>query len=160
MSELAPGDRAPDFALPDDEGRVVKLSGLRGRWVVVTFYAEDDTPVCSKQVCSFRDSFAAFDEADAVVLAISSDPVDSHRRWRARAKLPFALLSDAENKVASRYGAHGEKLMYGRKVMGVIRTTVIVDPKGRIASLQRRVRTEGHAGRVLEELRRAQVSYL
>jgi thioredoxin-dependent peroxiredoxin len=158
--ELAVGDKAPDFALPDDAGRKVKLSDLRGGWVVLTFYAEDDTPVCAKQVCGFRDAFAGFEEADARIFGVSSDPPGAHKAWRAAERIPFPLLSDEANKVAKRYGAHGENVMYGRKVEGVIRTTVIVDPKGKIAVLQRRVRTAGHGARVLEDLRAAQAAYL
>lgn len=153
--ELVVGDMAPDFELPDDKGRSLKLSTLRGRWVVLTFYAEDDTPVCRAQVCGFRDAHAAFAAEGAVVLAVSADPVASHKAWRVAARIPFALLSDEANRVASRFGAHGKKSMYGREVEGVLRTTLVLAPDGRIAALQRRVRTKGHAERVLEALREA-----
>jgi peroxiredoxin Q/BCP len=156
MPELAVGQVAPDFELPDDSGKRVRLSSLRGKWVALSFYAEDDTPVCTKQVCDLRDSFAGLRAAGAVVLAVSADPVAKHEAWRAKEKLPFQLLSDEGNKVASRYGAHGEKLMYGRKVEGVIRTNVVVDPAGKIAVLQRRIRSAGHASRLLEAMREAQ----
>jgi peroxiredoxin Q/BCP len=155
MSDLAVGQLAPDFTLPEDSGKPVKLSSLRGKWVVLTFYAEDDTPACTKQVCSFRDAWPSFRKAGAVVLGVSPDSPARHTVWRAREKLPFALLSDEGNKVARGYGAYGEKLMYGRKVEGVIRTTVIIDPSGRIADLQRRIRTAGHGERVAQALQAA-----
>lgn len=154
MPALKVGDQAPDLELPDEAGHKVTLSRLRGRWVVLTFYAEDDTPVCTKQVCSFRAAIGEFEQLDAVVFGISPDTVASHKAWRAAQKLPFSLLSDAGNKVATRYGAHGAKIMYGREVEGVIRTTVIVDPQGRIAELQRRIRSAGHGMRVAEALAR------
>jgi peroxiredoxin Q/BCP len=158
MPDLLVGARAPDFTLPDDAGRTVRLSDLRGQWVVLTFYAEDDTPVCRAQVCSLRDAFTELRAAGAVVLAVSGDPVSSHATWRKKERLPFALLSDADHKVASRYGAHGEKTMYGRKVEGVIRTTVILDPRGRIAALFRRLRSAGHGARVAAALRELQAA--
>lgn len=158
MSELKVGDKAPDFSLPDESGRLVKLSSLRGSWVVLTFYAEDATPVCSKQVCSFREPFAEFRELGARVFGISPDPAATHKAWRAAEKLPFSLLSDEGNKVASRWGAHGKKIMYGREVEGVIRTTAVVDPEGRIAVLQRRIRSAGHGARVVQAMREAQQS--
>lgn len=153
------GILAPDFELLDDDAKPVRLSSLRGKWVVLTFYAEDDTPVCSVQVCSLRDEFAGLKKLGAIVLAVSSDPVASHQAWRAREGFPFHLLSDEGNLVASRYGARGEKSMYGRLVIGVIRTTVIVDPEGRIAVIQRKIRTKGHGGRVVEALREAQSAH-
>lgn len=156
MTELRVGAPAPDFELPDESGKPVRLSKLRGKWVVLTFYAEDDTPVCTKQVCSFRDAFADIKDLGALVFGISSDPAEKHKAWRASEKLPFSLLSDEGNKVATRYGAHGEKLMYGRKVEGVIRTTVVVDPQGKIAWLASKIRSAGHGARVAEALREAQ----
>ena len=156
MAELKVGDKAPDFELPDEKGKKVKLSALRGKWVVLTFYAEDDTPVCTKQVCSFRDAFADLKALGAVLFGVSSDPVAKHKAWHAAEMLPFSLLSDEGNQVAIRYGAHGKKIMYGREVEGVIRTTAIVAPDGRIAVLQRKIRSAGHGARVAEALWEAQ----
>src|SRR5439155_24561355 len=143
-----------------DAGRIVKLSGLQGKWVVLTFYAEDDTPTCTVQMCSFRDDFSGFRGADALVFGVSPDDPTTHAAWRKKEKFPFGLLSDPGNNVASRYGAHGKKIMYGREVEGVIRTTLIVDPAGKIAWLQRRIRSPGHGARVLDALRNAQAAYL
>ena len=160
MSDLAVGAIAPDFSLLDDAGKTVKLSALRGKWVVLTFYAEDDTPTCTVQMCSFRDEFAGFQDADALVFGVSPDEPATHASWRKREKFAFGLLSDPGDKVATRYGAHGEKIMYGRPVVGVIRTTLILDPKGRVAWMQRKLRSPGHGARVLAELRKVQAGYL
>lgn len=156
MSELAVGASAPDFELLDDSGDLLRLSRLRGKWVVLTFYAEDGTPVCTTQACSFRDVFDGFHSAKATLLAISPDSVETHAAWKKKEKLPFTLLSDPGNKVATRYGAHGAKLMYGKPVIGVIRTTIVINPKGIISSIQRRFRTPGHGARALDALRAAQ----
>lgn len=153
MADLAEGDRAPAFTLEDDAGEKVALADFRGQPVVLTFYAEDDTPVCSVQVCEFRDSLDGFEGLDAVVLAVSPDPVDAHAKWRRKLKLPFALLSDPDRKVMRAYGAWGRKIMYGREVEGVIRSTFVIDGAGRIARVFRNIRTEGHARRVLEAMR-------
>lgn len=155
MSSVKVGDKAPDFDLPGDSGERVKLSGLKGKWVVLTFYAEDDTPVCTKQVCSFRDSHKDLEKEGALVLGVSPDRIETHKAWRAAEKIPFALLSDEGNKVATRYGAWGEKIMYGRPVVGVIRTTVVIGPNGRIAALQRKIRSDGSGTRATVALRAA-----
>lgn len=153
MAELQAGDRAPDFELLDDAGKPVKLSEFRGQPVVLFFYPEDDTPGCTAQACSFRDEFAGFEELDAIVIGISPDPVDSHRAFKRKFRLPFYLLSDPGNQVAMRYGSFGKKLMYGKEVEGTIRSSIVVDAKGRIASIHRNVRTEGNGARMLEALR-------
>lgn len=153
MSELAVGDKAPDFELLDDAGKPVKLSDFRGQPVVLFFYPEDDTPVCTQQACSFRDAFEGFEEADAIVIGISPDDVASHRAFKRKHRLPFYLLSDPGNKVATRYGSFGAKLMYGKEVQGTIRSSVVVDAKGRIASIHRNVRSDGNGARMVEALR-------
>jgi thioredoxin-dependent peroxiredoxin len=154
MPELREGDRAPDFALPDASGRTVKLSDFRGQPVVIYFYPEDDTPACTVQACGFRDEIAQFEALDAVVIGVSPDPVEAHQRFRAKYRLPFLLLSDPEKKVIAKYGAWGEKSMYGQTFEGLIRSTILVTPQGRVGGIFRNVRTEGHALRMAAELRK------
>lgn len=153
MPELAVGDKAPDFELEDDGGKPVRLSDFRGQPVVLFFYPEDDTPVCTQQACSFRDSFSDFEELDAIVLGISPDPVESHRAFKRKFRLPFYLLSDPGNKVALKYQSYGTKLMYGKEVQGTIRSSIVVDAKGRIASIHRNVRSDGNGARMVEALK-------
>lgn len=152
MSGLAVGDRAPDLELLDDSGAAVRLSELRGAPVVLFFYPEDDTPVCTQQACGYRDEWRAFDAAGARVFGVSPDDITSHRRFREMHGYPFPLLSDPGNKVALRYGAFGEKLMYGKRVQGTIRSSVLIDAEGRIAALRRNVRSAADAKRMAAEL--------
>jgi peroxiredoxin Q/BCP len=149
---LQPGDPAPDFALPDQDGRLVQLSGCRGRKVVVYFYPQDDTPGCTKEACQFNDSLADFTGRGVEVIGISADDADSHRRFRAKYGLGFTLLTDAGHQVATRYGAYGEKMLYGRPTTGVIRSTFLVDEQGRVERAWYGVRADGHAARVLTEV--------
>ena len=147
------GARAPDFELLDDGGKPVRLKDHRGQPVVLYFYPEDDTPGCTTQACGFRDSFPRFEELDAVVLGVSPDPVESHERFKRKYRLPFTLLSDPGAKVASKYGVWGERQLYGQTFVGMTRTTFLIDAEGRVASVHPNVRTEGHADRMLEQLR-------
>lgn len=153
MADLAVGDKAPDFELEDDGGKRVKLSEFRGQPVVLFFYPEDDTPGCTAQSCSFRDAFSEFEELDAIVMGVSPDPVDSHRAFKRKYKLPFYLLSDPGNEVARKYGSFGKKLLYGKEVVGTIRSSIVVDAKGRVASIHRNVRTEGNGARMVEAVK-------
>ena len=153
MADLAVGDKAPDFELEDDGGKRVKLSDFRGQPVVLFFYPEDDTPGCTAQSCSFRDTFSEFEELDAIVMGVSPDPVDSHRAFKRKYKLPFYLLSDPGNEVARKYGSFGKKLLYGKEVVGTIRSSIVVDAKGRVASIHRNVRTEGNGARMVEAVK-------
>ena len=153
MAELAVGDKAPDFELLDDGGKPVRLSDFRGQPVVLFFYPEDDTPVCTVQACSFRDEFSDFEELDAIVLGVSPDSVESHRAFKRKFKLPFQLLSDPGNVVATKYGSYGTKLMYGKEVQGTIRSSLVIDQKGRIAALSRNVRSQGNGARMVEALK-------
>ena len=154
MHELREGDLAPDFALPDDAGRVVRLSDFRGQPVVLYFYPEDDTPGCTVQACGFRDDFRAFEELDAIVLGVSPDSVASHHAFKRKFKLPFLLLADPEKAVMLAFGAWGEKNSYGQTITGTIRSTIVISSDGRVAGIFRNVRTEGHSGRMLEALRK------
>ena len=143
-----PGDPAPDFELPTDAGETLRLSALRGRPVVLYFYPKDDTEGCTTQACALRDGFPAFDAAGAVILGVSPDSVASHRRFRAKYALPFTLLADAEHAVAERYGVWKEKSMFGRRYMGVERTTFVIDADGRVAHVFAKVKPAGHAAAV------------
>ncbi len=146
------GSPAPLFALPSGDGDTVALSDLHGRQVVLYFYPKDDTPGCTTQACDLRDSWRAIQEAGAVVLGVSPDGPDSHARFAHKFQLPFPLLADEDHAVAEAYGAWGEKSMYGRTYMGIIRSTVIIDSEGIVSHVFPRVRPKGHAAMVLAAL--------
>jgi peroxiredoxin Q/BCP len=145
----APGDRAPAFSLTADDGRTVRLSELAGRPVVLYFYPKDDTPGCTKEACSFRDAWADVQDTGAAVVGVSPDGVASHQRFRAKYRLPFALLADPDHAVAEAYGVWGEKSMYGRKYQGILRTTFLIDGTGTVRRVFEKVKPEGHAREVL-----------
>jgi len=148
----AVGEVAPDLELPDDAGVVHRLSERRGHWTVVYFYPEDDTPGCTTEACQFRDLHAATTGEDAEVWGISPDDADSHRRFRAKFGLPFILLSDADHAVARRYGAWRMKTSYGRRYVGIVRSSFLVGPDGTIVRAWPTVKADGHAGAVLAAL--------
>ena len=150
---LEAGDAAPDFALPDQAGTTHSLAGYRGRTVVLYFYPRDQTPGCTIQACSFRDSHAEVLAEGAVVLGVSTDDADSHVKFRERHGLPFPLLVDAEAAVAARYGAWGEKVLYGRRYQGMTRATFIIGPDGILTKVWKRARPAGHGAAVLKALR-------
>ena len=150
------GEGAPDFELATDRGEDLRLSDLRGRSVVLFFYPKDDTPGCTREACEFRDRLAGFDQVDAAVLGVSADGVDSHRRFRDKYDLTFPLLADLDGEVSRRYGVWGEKMLEGRPIEGIHRTTFLIDPEGRVERVWRKVRPEGHAEEVLEALRSAE----
>ncbi len=139
------GDPAPDFTLPTDDGAPLALRALRGRPVVLYFYPADDTETCTKEACAFRDAFPRFRRMRAAVLGVSPDSVRSHARFRAKYALPFTLLADTDHAVADAYGVWREKQLFGRRYMGVERTTFVIDADGRVARLFEKVRTAGHA---------------
>jgi len=143
---------APEFSLPADDGTTVTLAGLRGKSVVLYFYPKDDTSGCTTEACEFRDSWKDVQQSGAVVLGVSPDPVTSHQKFKQKYRLPFPLLADTDHRVADAYGAWGEKSMYGRKYRGILRTTFLIDPAGRIARVFEKVRPEGHAAEVLAAL--------
>ena len=151
----AAGDPAPDFALPDDSGAIHRLGDQRGRWTVVYFYPRDETPGCTAEACAFRDANDDLVAAGATVWGISPDDAASHRRFRARHRLPVPLLVDGDHAVAELYGAWVEKVRSGRRTMGVQRSTFLVGPDGRIARAWHRVSPEGHAGEVAAALEAA-----
>ena len=143
---------APDFDLASDGGERVRLSALRGHPVVLYFYPEDDTPGCTAQVCELRDQYSLFREKGAVVLGVSPDDEASHTRFREKYSLPFTLLADPGHRVANDYGVWVERNKYGRKSMGIERSTFVIDEHGNVARALRRVKPEGHAERVLGAL--------
>jgi len=152
MTRLAPGDSAPAFTLLDADGNKVSLSSFKGSKVVVYFYPRDDTPGCTKEACQFTDNLAGFEKLGVPVLGISPDSTASHAKFREKYKLGITLLSDPSKETMQAYGAFGEKTMYGKTVTGVIRSTFIVDAKGKIAKAWYSVKADGHAEKVLAEL--------
>jgi peroxiredoxin Q/BCP len=150
--KLAPGDLAPDFSLPDADGSQVSLSALRGQRVIVYFYPAAMTPGCTKEACDFRDNLGVLADAGLTVLGISPDPPAKLSRFRDKEKLNFPLLADPDLAVHKAYGAYGEKTMYGRKTVGVIRSTFVVGADGRIERAFYNVRATGHVERLRKEL--------
>lgn len=146
------GKKAPAFTLEDQAGQQVRLADLAGQWVVLYFYPKDDTPGCTTEACDFTASIKSFEKLDAVVLGCSPDSVASHAKFADKYELKVRLLSDPDRKVLEKYGAYGEKTLYGKKTVGVIRSTVIVDPKGRVAHHWARVKAKGHVEQVKEKL--------
>jgi len=146
---LKEGDAAPDFSLQDKDGKTVSLKGLRGQRVVLYFYPKDDTPGCTIEACSFRDGFADFKKKDIVVLGVSPDDEESHTKFTQKFSLPFTLLADPNHDVATRYGAWGKKLLYGRTYLGIMRSTFLIDEDGKIIKIFPKVSPEGHAQEVL-----------
>ena len=149
MARLSVGDKAPTFTLRDQNGKTVSLQGLRGSRVVLYFYPADDTPGCTREACQFNDGLGDFTSRDVVVLGVSPDDAASHVAFRAKYGLGFDLLSDPDHTVMSKYGAYGEKMLYGKPVVGVIRSTFVIGPTGRIEHAWYALRTDGHARRVL-----------
>jgi peroxiredoxin Q/BCP len=152
MAKLEPGAAAPSFSLPDQDGNVVSLDDLKGSKVVVYFYPKDDTPGCTAEACQFNDNLQAFQRAGVPVLGISGDDGDSHRQFREKYGLRFPLLSDLDHRVMEAYGAWGEKTLYGKTSVGVIRSTFLLDEQGRVERAWYNVKADGHAEKVLAEL--------
>ena len=146
------GRPAPDFELLSDDGTRVRLSGLRGRPVVLYFYPRDDTPGCTRQACELRDVWASFEERGAVVLGVSPDTESSHARFKTKYGLPFPLLADPDREVATLYGVWREKTSYGKTTMGIVRSTFVIDAEGNVVKALYGVEPGGHAERVLAAL--------
>jgi thioredoxin-dependent peroxiredoxin len=149
---LEPGDEAPEFSLPDTDGRPVRLSALRGQQVIVYFYPAAMTPGCTKEACDFRDNLGVLTAAGLTVLGISKDAPGKLAKFRAKEGLNFPLLSDPGLEVHRAYGAYGEKTMYGKKTVGVIRSTFVIDPAGKVARAYYNVKATGHVERLLKDL--------
>jgi len=146
------GKPAPDFELPSDAGERVKLSSLRGKPVVLYFYPKDDTPGCTTQACGIRDVYSDFRERGAVVLGVSPDDEASHVRFKEKYSIPFTLLADPEHEVAEEYGVWKERNRYGKKSMGIERSTFVIDADGNVSKVMRRVKPDTHAADVLAAL--------
>ncbi|HLU48904.1 MAG TPA: thioredoxin-dependent thiol peroxidase [Planctomycetota bacterium] len=146
------GKKAPAFTLPNQDDEKVRLADLAGKWVVLYFYPRDDTPGCTTEACDFTATIADFESLDAVVIGVSPDSTESHRKFIAKHDLKVMLLSDPDHKVMEKYGAWGEKQNYGRTIEGVIRSTVIIDPNGKVAHHFPNVRAKGHVEKVKEKL--------
>ncbi|MGA2668214.1 MAG: thioredoxin-dependent thiol peroxidase [Ignavibacteria bacterium] len=146
------GDPAPDFNLTSDKGEYVKLKDFKGRKVVLYFYPKDMTSGCTAEACDFRDNVKKFEKKNTVVIGLSADSVDSHKKFKDKYDLPFILLSDETKKVLKDYGVWKEKSMYGRKYMGIERTTYVIDEKGKIEKIFNKVKVDGHIDEILESL--------
>jgi peroxiredoxin Q/BCP len=146
------GQPAPDFTLSDQHGETVTLSRFKGEPVVLYFYPKDDTPGCTTEACAFRDARAAYEEAGARVLGVSPDDVASHRKFAEKYELPFTLLADPDRAVCEAYGVWQEKNLYGKKSMGVVRSTFVIDREGVVRKVYKRVKVDGHAQAVLDAL--------
>lgn len=149
---LAVGQPAPDFKLLTDEGQLVSLADYRGKKVVLFFYPEDDTPTCTKEACAFRDSIGDLRKHGAVVFGVSADSVEKHVKFKRKYRLNFPLLSDVDKQAINAYGVWQEKMLFGRKYMGIMRTTFIIDEQGKIAKIFPKVRVDGHLDDVLAAL--------
>ena len=149
---LEPGDKAPAFALLDDTGKTVKLSDFNGKSVLLYAYPAAMTPGCTKQACDFRDNLKAFAKHDLVIIGISPDKPEKLAKFREHDDLTFTLLSDPDKKVLASYGAFGEKMMYGKTVTGVIRSTFVIDPKGKIEHAFYNVKATGHVAKLMRDL--------
>ncbi len=147
------GQVAPDFTLPASSGEEISLSDFRGKPVVLYFYPRDLTPGCTTQACDFRDEYEQFSDLNVVILGVSRDPLTKHEKFIAKHNLPFLLLSDLDAKVCEQYGVFKEKTMFGKKVMGIERSTFVIDSEGIIRKVYRKVKVKGHVSEVLTWIR-------
>ncbi len=149
---ISEGSPAPDFSLPSTDGGKISLTSLKGKKVVLYFYPKDDTPGCTVEACNFRDSIQDFQKSKAVVLGVSPDDLESHKKFQTKFKLPFVLLSDTNHALAEKYGVWKEKSMYGKKYMGIERTTFVIDSMGKIHRIFAKVKVAQHQQEVLAAL--------
>ncbi len=149
---LEVGTMAPDFTLPDQEGKPVSLSEFKGQWVVLYFYPKDMTPGCTTEACNFQEALPDFQKIEAVVLGVSKDSVERHKKFAQKYNLQFPLLSDAQSNVCETYGVWGKKKLYGREYMGITRSTFIIDPEGKIVKVYPKVKVKTHHEEVLADL--------
>jgi peroxiredoxin Q/BCP len=146
------GKKAPQFTLASSTGTKVKLADFLGKTVVLYFYPKDDTPGCTTQACDFKDNLGRLQSNNISVIGISPDSPESHAKFTEKYNLPFTLLCDPDKKIAEKYGAYGEKKMYGKTTVGIIRSTFIIDPQGKIQNIFSNVRAKGHVDKLLKEL--------
>jgi len=149
---LKQGSKAPDFFLPDQFGKSHSLSEFQGKWVVLYFYPKDMTPGCTTEACNFRDDFPDFQKLDTIILGISKDSVKRHTTFADKYKLPFILLSDESGEVCEKYDVWKKKSLYGKTFMGIVRSTFIIDPGGKIARVYPKVKVKDHAAELLHDL--------
>ena len=147
---IEPGKKAPAFNLTNDQGEKVRLAELKGKPVVLYFYPKDDTPGCTKEACAFRDRYKELQKLGVQLFGISGDSVESHAQFREKYSLPFPLLVDADHAMSEKYGAYREKNMYGKKSMGIQRSTYLIDAEGKVAKVWKRVKVDGHDVKVIE----------
>jgi thioredoxin-dependent peroxiredoxin len=150
---LEVGDKAPSFKLKNQNGETISLTDLKGKSIVLYFYPKDDTSGCTKESCNFRDEFPKFEKMKAEIIGISADSVESHKKFAEKYKLPFNLLSDEKKEVIEKYGVWQEKSMYGKKYMGIVRTTFIIDASGKISKIFPKVKVDEHNKEVMEALK-------
>lgn len=150
---LTEGMAAPDFTLPDETGNDRSLSEFRGQWVVLYFYPKDDTPGCTKEACTIAEAYSDFTDNGAIVLGVSKDSPESHQKFKTKYNLPFTLLADETTEMIDAYGAWQERSMYGKKFMGTVRMSYLIDPDGKIARVYPKVTPTEHAGELLQDLR-------
>jgi peroxiredoxin Q/BCP len=150
---LKVGDKAPSFKLKNQDGETISLSDLKGKPIVLYFYPKDDTSGCTKEACNFRDEFPKFGKMKAEIIGISADSIESHKKFAEKYKLPFNLLSDVKKEVIEKYGVWQEKSMYGKKYMGIVRTTFIIDASGKIGKIFPKVKVDNHNKEVMEALK-------
>ena len=153
MGKLEPGVKAPAFTLKDGEGKGHRLRDYAGQWVVLYFYPRDNTPGCTREACDFRDARPRLARRNVAVLGVSADSAASHEKFAARFKLNFPLLVDGDGKVSRAYGVWQEKSLYGRKSYGIVRSTFLVDPEGKLRKIYRKVRVQGHVEEVVDFLK-------
>ena len=150
---LKVGIKAPSFKLKNQDGKIISIADLKGKPIVLYFYPKDDTPGCTKEACNFRDEFPKFGKMKAEIIGVSIDSVESHKKFAEKYKLPFNLLSDEKKEVVEKYGVWKEKNMYGKKYMGIERTTFIIDTEGKINKIFPKVKVEEHNIEVMEALK-------
>lgn len=150
---LKKGTKAKNFTLPDQDGKLHTLRDYAGKWVVLYFYPKDDTPGCTAEACQFRDTFPEFKRSQAVVLGVSADAVKKHAKFVTKYELPFTLLADTEKEAVNLYGVWAKKKFMGREYMGILRTTFLIDPLGKITKVYEDVKPEGHAEAVLKDIK-------
>jgi peroxiredoxin Q/BCP len=152
MANLTVGSKAPDFSLPDGSGGTVSLSDLKGKTVILYFYPKDNTSGCTREACDFRDNISVISKKRAVVVGVSADSVSSHRKFADKFNLPFTLASDEKKELVKKYGVWKEKSLYGKKYMGIERTTFVIDGRGVITHIFPRVKVDGHVKEILDAL--------
>jgi thioredoxin-dependent peroxiredoxin len=152
IDELLVGSKAPAFTLEDAKEKNVKLSDFEGKTILLYFYSKNDTPGCTSQACDFQEQEHTLKDKGIQVIGISPDSAESHAKFKSKYGLNFILLSDSEKKVATAYGAYGEKMMYGKKTIGIIRSTLVIDGNGIITKIYRNVKAKGHVERILKDI--------